>query len=176
MRLVVAAAALAAAVMATPALAADGPQINWYGDLGYSQVDGGGANLGAITGRLGGRNQEFGLEAEVASGISSQNDGGVNVKLNDEYALDAVIYAPASPNADLFVRAGYGHMDVKVSCCGVSATVGANAWNVGVGGQYFFTHNDGVRLDYTYYKMSNIGGTGINGSENAYTISYVRRF
>ena len=148
----------------------------WYGNLGYSEVEGGGANLGAITGRLGGRNQEFGLEAEAAGGLSSQNDGGVNVKLNDEYALDAVIYAPVAEKADLFFRAGYGHMDVKLSCCGGSTTVGSQAWNVGVGGEYFFTHNDGVRLDYTYYKMTNIGGTGISGGENAYGISYVRKF
>ena len=172
MKLAIAAAAFAAVVVATPALAADGPQINWYANLGYTATDfGGGVDLGTVTGRIGARNTHFGVEGEVGVGVTSKDISGVSVKENDEYALDAVVYAPVSPNADLFLRGGYGRMEVKASCCGGSVTEGDNAWNAGVGGQYFFDGKDGVRADYTYYSLSNGGG-----HVNAYSISYVRKF
>ncbi len=174
MKLMFAAAALAAAAMATPALAADGPVINWYGDLGYTATDfGGGVDLGTITGRIGARSMHFGVEGEVAGGVTSKDVSGVSLKENDEYALDAVLFAPmGNGNGDLFIRAGYGRTELKASCCGTSVTVGDNAWNAGIGGQYFFNGSkNGVRADYTYYDLTNGGG-----HVNAYTLSYVRKF
>ena len=172
MKLAIAAAAVAAALLATPALAADGPTINWYGDLGYTATDfGGGVDLGTITGRIGARSAHFGVEGEVAGGVTSKDVSGVSVKENDEYALDAVLFAPMGGDGDLFVRAGYGRMDLKATCCGGSVSEGDNAWNAGVGAQYFFHGKNGVRADYTYYSLSNGGG-----HVNAYTLSYVRKF
>jgi outer membrane immunogenic protein len=174
MKYVLAAAVVAAFGFAAPAFAADGPQINWYGDLGYTDTDfGGGANLGSVTGRIGARSLHFGIEAEASGGVTSKDIGGASVKERDEYALDAVLFAPvANGDGDIFFRAGYGRVDIKATAGGGSASGGDNGWNAGVGGQWFpHAGPNGVRGDYTYTDLTNGGG-----HINSYGISYVRKF
>ncbi|HEY3811814.1 MAG TPA: outer membrane beta-barrel protein [Caulobacteraceae bacterium] len=174
MKLAFAAAAVAAVVVASPAFAADGStdgKINWYGNVGYTETDfGGGVDLGTVTGRIGARSTHFGIEGEGAFGVTSKDVSGVSVKENDEYALDAVAFLPINGDSDVFIRAGYGRMDLKASAGGFSVSEGDNAWNAGIGAQTFMGKN-GARLEYTYYDLSNGGG-----HVNAFSLSYVRKF
>ncbi|HEY3811812.1 MAG TPA: outer membrane beta-barrel protein [Caulobacteraceae bacterium] len=149
------AATLAIAGFAAPALAQDVAAnapgaITWYGNLGYTGVDADHADLSAIDARLGARfGRYLGAEGEVAAGVNSSSvGGGANVRLNDEEAIYAVGYLPVSPKLDLLVRAGYGNEDFHFggSASGHEST---GSWNYGVGGQYFVTDRDGVRVDYT---------------------------
>jgi outer membrane immunogenic protein len=177
MKTLIAAATAAIACVSLPALAnaQDTSSPSTYGTLGYSQASEDGVDLGAIQGRLGARWNHFGVEGELAGGVKSDdvNVGGtnVNVKLRHAEAIYGVGYLPVSPNFDLFARVGYGNTDIKASASGVAATGNSQSWNYGVGGQYFFTPKDGVRVDYTRYDFT-------DGGDNAdvWGVSYVRKF
>jgi outer membrane immunogenic protein len=171
MKIALAAAAVAAVAFASPALAADAPQINWYGNVGYANVDAsGGPALDTVNVRVGGRSTHFGIEGEASVGLGDKNDSGAKVKVQDEYAAYAVGFLPVSPNADVFARIGYGRTDIKASAGGFSATAGEDSVNYGVGGQYMWGAN-GVRADYTYLNFQNGGGHA-----NAWGLSFVRKF
>jgi hypothetical protein len=173
--IVAATAALACAAVPALANAQDTSTPAVYGTLGYSQASEEGVDLGAIQGRLGARWNHFGVEGELAGGVKSDdvNVGGtnVNVKLRHEEAIYGVGFLPVSPNLDLFARVGYGNSDIKASAGGSSATASGNSWNYGVGGQYFFTDKDGVRVDYTRHDF-----TGNGGNADVWGVSYVRKF
>lgn len=170
MKLALAAAAVAAFAVASPVLAADAPAINWYGNVGYSNVDTSGPNLNNITARVGGKTTYFGGELEASTGLGDTTDAGVKYKVQDQIAAYAVGFYPVAPNADIFARVGYGRTELKGTSGGVSATAGENSWNYGVGAQYFWGAN-GVRGDYTYMDFQNNGGHA-----NAWGLSYVRKF
>jgi len=166
-----AAIAAAIAVVASPALAADSmPQINWYGNLGYSAADFGDATLNNIDARFGGRTAHLGVEGEVATGLGDKTVSGVKVKVNSSYALYGVGWLPVDEHTDVFARVGFGHDDLRASLGGVSTTTGRGTWNYGAGIQYAWGAN-GVRADYTYHDLQNGGGHA-----NVYGLAYVRKF
>lgn len=176
--LLIAASAAAALLCAAPAMA---QSINfspsYYGTLGYNDFSGQGADLSAVTGRLGVRlNPYLGAEGEVSVGAGGDHFnstlGGESVHLNDQYAGYAVGYLPLKPNIDLFARVGFGHTDLHTSFQGVAADTGADSWNFGAGGQYFFDHADGVRAEYTRedYQCSRCTGADV------WSVAYVRKF
>jgi opacity protein-like surface antigen len=171
-----AAAAAAVALTALPAAAQTASEPSFYGNLGYTFVDGDGANLGAITGRLGARvHRYFGAEAELGLGIDSDTTDALGVraktKLQHSVAGYAVGYLPVAPNADLFVRGGYGSTKIKVSTPVASASDSEESWNYGAGGQYFFDVNNGVRAEYTRYDFRHGAGEA-----DTWAVSYVRKF
>ncbi len=169
MKLAIAAAVLATAAFASPALAADSGKVDWYGNLGYSYNNFSDGNLGAVTGRLGGRSNNWGVEGEVSTGAGDTTISGVKVKLQDQYAIYGVYFVPMQ-NGDLFARVGYGHTTLKASSGGFSGSGGDDNWNAGFGGQWFQGAN-GIRAEYTYSNFQNGGG-----HSNVYAISYVRKF
>jgi opacity protein-like surface antigen len=147
-----------------------------YGNLGYSFVDAGSANLGAVTGRLGARfGQYLGLEAEGALGVKDDKTtiSGTTVKtdLKHSVAAYAVGFFPATPQLDLFARVGYGNTKVKASVAGSSVSEDGDSWNYGGGAQYFLTPNDGIRAEYTRHSFTNGPGHA-----NVWGVSYVRKF
>lgn len=172
------ACAAGAVLCAAPAMAQIGPiNPSYYGTLGYNDFSGQGADLGAVTGRLGARLTPYlGAEGEVSAGVGGDHfdaaHGGQSVHLNDQYAGYAVGYLPVKPNIDLFARAGFGHTDLHTSSSGFAADAGADSWNFGAGGQYFFDHANGVRADYTRqdYQCSHCDGADV------WSLSYVRKF
>ena len=171
-----AAAASAVALTALPASAQSLSEPGFYGNLGYTFVDGDGANLGALTGRLGARvHQYFGAEAELGVGVDGDTTtiGNVNVKtkLKHSVAGYAVGFLPVQPNADLFIRGGYGSTRLRASAPGVSVSDSEESWNYGAGGQYFFDANNGVRAEYTRHDFNHTAG-----SADAWAVSYVRKF
>lgn len=171
-----AAGLLAATLVPAVASAQDLSPVTGYGTLGYAASEADGVNLGALQGRVGARFGKYlGVEGEAAFGVSNDKTyvSGVPVKVDEtrQVAAYGVGYLPVAPNADLFVRAGYGNTKLKASVDGTSASDDGDSWNYGVGGQYFFNDKNGVRADYTRYDFV---GNGSNA--NVWAVSYVRKF
>lgn len=167
----------AAAAVALPAAAQQAPTPSFYGNLGYTFIDGGeGAKFGAATARLGARvHNNFAVEGEAAIGVDgdSVTVGGItaDTKLKHSFNAYAVGLLPVTPQLDLFVRGGYGTTRVRATSAGVSASDSEDSWNYGGGVQYLFDANNGVRFEYTAHDF----GKG-QGTADAWGVSYVRRF
>ncbi len=164
-----------AALLAAPAMAQNVVP-EYYGTLGYSQLDASDGDLGAVTGRLGAKfNPYFGVEGEASFGVrdDSFNVAGVPVDIEHEYDLAAyaVGSVPITPNFDVFARVGYGTTELKASAAGFSAREDGESWNYGVGANYFFDGQNGVRGDWTRRDFRNDGGEA-----DVWSLSYVRRF
>lgn len=147
-----------------------------YGTLGYAASSADGVNLGAIQGRVGARfGQYLGVEGEAAFGVDDDKTyvAGVPVTVEEKHQLAAygVGYLPVAPNADLFVRAGYGTTKLKASAAGTSASDDGESWNYGVGGQYFLDDKNGVRADYTRHDFKDS-----STDADTWSVSYVRKF
>lgn len=189
MKLLIAAAA-AASLLPVAALAQDATATTGaYATLGYANAHTSGVDLGAIQGRLGWRfNQWFGVEGELAAGIgsdkSSQTVGGVTVdtkvRLKDQEAIYGVGFLPLSTNFDLIGRIGYGHQGAKATASAVGSTgpitvsdkADGNSWNFGVGAQYHFDGQNGVRADYTREEFTG----NASGHGDVWAVAYTRRF
>ena len=169
-------ALLAGAAIPAVAAAQDTSSTQIYGNLGYSQSALEGIDLGAVQARLGARfTPHFGVEGELAAGIKGDSTtvSGVDLKssLDHQAAVYGVGFLPIMPNADLFVRVGYGNNRVHQSAAGATASIDGDSWNYGAGGQYFFDDKNGVRADYTRYDLRNS-----SANADTWSVSYVRKF
>lgn len=167
-------AAVAASAFALPAAAQSmDPQFAVSG--GYARyVDGSDEWDGhSATGRASARfHRYFGVDAEVAVGLGSSDVGGTDVKMNYNVAAYAVAYLPLSENADLFARVGYGTTEFEVDFGGgLVASESFDGVTMGVGGQYFFDANNGVRMDVTRHEYDEL-----DGGLDSVAFTYVRRF
>ena len=163
-------------MFAVPAMAQTVSNPQWYGTGGYTHLDADGADLGAITGRVGARlSPNFAVEGEGSFGVRDDDVrvGPVNTK--GEHQYDAAVYGvgvlPVSPNFELFGRLGYGTTKVKASAAGVSASDDGESFNYGLGGNYFIDAQNGLRADWTRRDFRDGGGEA-----DTYGLSYVRRF
>jgi hypothetical protein len=180
MKSLIATASIAAAALAAPvfAQAQDAPSVNGaYGTLGYANTHSGGADLGAIQGRLGYRMNWLGVEGELSGGVKSDHVAvapGVDarVKLSHQEAIYGVGFVPLSPKFDLIGRVGYGHTKVTASAAGARAAARGDSWNFGGGAQYRFDGVNGIRADYTREEFQRTGG----GHANVWSVAYTRRF
>ena len=168
--LLTASAALAVLAVAAPASA------ETYGNLGYTSVDGDGATVGAVTGRLGWKSKSFfGLEGEVSTGVKddSISTAGVttNVDLKHQYAAYVTGTMPVSPNIDVIARVGYGQSKIENTTAGATVSDKLDSINYGVGAQYNWGLN-GIRGDYTRHDFRGAG----NGEADAWSVGYVRKF
>jgi len=107
--------------------------------------------------------ENFGVEGQASFGVSSKDD----IKVKSAFGGFAVARMPVSEQFDLFVRGGYHSTSVGVD--GISGSVSLDGFAVGGGAQFFFTENDGVRIEYTYLDAD-------GGSADTAGISYVRKF
>jgi hypothetical protein len=155
--------------------------VQGYGTLGYANLQGNGADLSAMQGRLGMRfDRYFGIEAEAATGlntydpITDANGNQVKVGLNNQEAIYGVVFLPLGHGVDLFARGGFGGEDVKLdSALPTSYRYGnSEGWNYGGGAQYFF-HNgpNGLRFDYTRYDYNDDAP-----NDNVYSLAFVHKF
>ncbi|MDP1632118.1 MAG: porin family protein [Caulobacter sp.] len=169
--MITASAALLTATV--PAMAHAEPQ--WYGTAGYAGADADSANLGALQGRVGVKLTPYiGFEGELGAGVKDDDvavgAGSVNVKLNYQAAAYAVGYVPVAPNADLFARVGYGTTDFDASAGGTTFSGSDDGFAWGVGGQYYFTAKDGVRVDWTRHDLDK------SGQADVLAVAYTRKF
>lgn len=155
-------------------------------DLGTEDVD-----AFIINGRIGYRfNDYFAVEGELGFGTGGDEIdrvipldvdpiGTLNVDTN--VALDVENYyvgfargiLPVSEQFDLFVRVGYGEANADADVIGnalgftaaTSVSQSESGLAYGVGGQFDFTENDGIRADYTRLDDTDI-----------ISLAYARRF
>ncbi len=143
-----------------------------------------------INGRIGYRlNDFFALEGEAGFGLGGDNfdrtvpvdvlgtpvDVALNADLNvkNYYVGFVRAIAPLSEQFEIFGRIGYGEAtaeaDITGSALGFTATgseeQGASDIAYGVGAQFNFTDNDGIRADYTRLDETDI-----------ISLAYSRRF
>lgn len=170
-------ATAALTLIAAPAMAQSisSPQVS--GSVGYTVLDGDDADLGAITGRVTAKmSPYFGVEGEASFGVKDDDVtvGAVTGDLSHEYDVAAygVATLPISPNFELFGRVGYGTIQIKADVAGFSATEDGESVNYGVGANYFFDNQNGVRADWTRRDFTDDNG----GELDTYGLSYVRRF
>ncbi len=152
--------AAAAALVAPAFMTANAQAANIYINGGYTHFDGdGGAELGAITGRLGvGFGQHFAIEGEASLGV--KDDGGL--ELDNEIGLFGVAKLPLTSQFDIFGRVGVSRIET-------SPGGEEDGLAYGGGGQFNLTANDGIRGDWTRHDYD-------AGEVDAYSISYVRKF
>lgn len=101
-----AAAVAVAAMMSVPVSA---HAQNWYAGAGYTNFDADGADIDAVTGRLGYRlSPNFAVEGEASTGLG--DDDGVD--LNHNAGLYAVGILPLGERFDLHGRVGYQTTEV----------------------------------------------------------------
>lgn len=148
------------------------------------------ANITMLTGRLGYRlNDFFAVEGEVGFGLGGDDfdrtipvqvlgttanvDTNVTLDVKNYYIAFARGILPVSEQFDLFARVGYGQAtaeaDITGSLAGFTASGSAeddaDGIAYGVGAQFNFTENDGIRADYTRLDETNI-----------ISLAYSRRF
>ncbi len=151
----------AASMLVAPALmTANAQQSNVYVSGGYTHFDGdGGAELGAITGRVGvGLTPNVAIEGEASFGVS--DDGGT--ELDNELGIFVVGKLPISPSFDVFGRVGLARIET-------SPGGSEDGLAYGVGGTLNLSPIDGIRLDYTRHDYD-------AGDVDAISLSYVRGF
>lgn len=161
MKLKLALAASAAMLVAPALMSASAQQANVYVSGGYTVFDGrdGGANPGALTGRVGvGFGEHFAVEGEGSVGVTKDN----GVKLDSELGVFGVGKLPVSQNINLFARAGYSRIET-------SPGGDDDGFAYGAGAEFNLTDKDGIRAGWTRHDYD-------AGDVDAWDISYVRRF
>jgi hypothetical protein len=163
--------ALGAALSGGPAAAQRDEYANTYVYLstGYIGHDEHG-ELGSVVGRAGARWDYIGVEGEAGWGVNRRSFGTTqSVAIDNQQTIYVLGYLPLQPNIDLFARLGYGRTRWNYEGVGHLPDQDQN-WNVGGGGQWFFTPNDGLRAEY----MNEFFAHAMNA--NSWSISYVHRF
>ena len=151
----------AASMLVAPAfMSAQAQTSGVYVSGGYTQFDGdGGADLGAITGRVG---------VDLTPNIAIEGEGSFGVKGDSGTDLDSEVGAfvvgkiPLSPSFDVFARVGASRIETSPGGSEDGVAYGA-------GGTFNLTPVDGVRLDWTRHDYD-------AGNADAYSLSYVRKF
>ena len=170
MKLALTTAITLVAFAAAPAFAQDS---GFYGTVGYGNYSADDADLGAIQLRGGYNFNEFlGAEIEGAIGVADESTtvAGINTKieLDNSYGAYAVGRIPFAEKADVFGRIGYVSTEIKASAGGASASADEDAAALGIGGDYYFAPNQGIRLGYTYLDYDN--------SIDVIDVAYVLKF
>lgn len=168
-------ATAAITLIAAPAMAQE-PASRVTGSVGYTQLDADGGDLGAITGRAGyDFTRNFGFEGEASIGVSDDDITVAGVPGSVEHKYDAAAYGvaklPINENFELFGRLGYGTTRLTAEVAGVQDSASTESINYGVGGNYFFDGQNGVRADWTRRDFR-----GDAGEADTYGLSFVRRF
>lgn len=150
----------AVAALAMPAvMSASAQEANIYANVGYTNFDGGGANLGAISGRLGvGFGPHFAVEGEAAFGI----DDDAGLELDSEIGLFGVGKLPINNTVTLYGRVGFSRIET-------SPGGDDDGLAYGVGAEFSLTEKDAIRADVTRHDYD-------ANEIDAWSISYVRRF
>lgn len=151
--------ALATAAIAGFASTASAQDSGAYLNVGIDTFEFDVYNLG---GKLGYNiSENFAVEGQGSFGVSSKNGEKV------DYSAGAfgVLKAPLGEQVEAFVRGGYYFAQIGNG----NRNADFDGFAVGGGLQYFFTGQDGIRVEYTY-----LDGDG--GGADTFGVSYVRNF
>lgn len=154
--------AASAALLSVAAIPAASQAQEVYGTIGYAHTDADDADLGAIQGRLGYKfNPYVAVEGEAAFGVKDDRD----VELKHQVGAYVVGSVPVTPQAQLFGRVGYSGSKFDTAV----GEVEGDGFAYGVGGQYNFTPEDGVRVDWTRHDYD-------GGDADVFSVGYARKF
>lgn len=148
--------AVLAVAVATPAAAEMVNSTGWYINAGgtWFNADDEDVDVTGLTGRLGYRfHPNFGVEGEASFGVEGDTADvlgtPVDVDLDDQFGVYGVGFLPMTRNMELIGRVGWAQINAEGSFGGFSAGVDDDGLAAGVGVQYAFTPNFGVRAEYT---------------------------
>ena len=118
--------------------------------------------------------QNFGVEADILFGVVDEtvNAFGTDVDVSADIGFGGfgVARLPLGENnSNLFIRAGYGTLNIEGEALGVTVAEDVDGFAYGLGGEFYFDGVNGVRVDYTIYD-------GDDGDLDTYGIHYIRRF
>ena len=83
---------------------------------------------------------------------------------------------------NLFARAGYAFIKVGGGDDGVNVSLDADGFAAGIGGEYMFNAQSGLRLEYTYYDLNFDIADDLDFEDDdsaggdVFSLSYVRKF
>ena len=165
MKTLIMAAAAAACLVATPAMARD---MGIYGTLGLSHADADiDVSFEAVTGRVGARfTPNLAVEGEASFGFEQDALNGDIYELKSDYAVYGLALWPMTDNADLFIRVGTGNTTIEVA----GEDTDTNGVRYGAGAQFFFNDTSGVRIDLTRFNLDD------DVDADVYSVSYVHKF
>ncbi|WP_017930934.1 outer membrane beta-barrel protein [Robiginitomaculum antarcticum] len=169
------AAAIAALAFAPLASAQDA---GWSIDGGLGYLDYDGADIVTAQGHLGyDFNDYFGVEGELATGLTEEDAGGIETSLNYNAAAFATVSTLRTNGWELFGRLGYGKAEVEGSAGGASAKVDVDGPAYGVGAKYFFNANQGLRVDLTQYDYEGEAfGADFDAEATSAQVGYLYKF
>lgn len=169
------AAAIAAFAFSPLASAQDA---GWSIDGGLGYLDYEGADIITAQGHLGyDFNDYFGVEGELATGLTEEDAGGIDTSLSYNAAAFATVSTARTNGWELFGRLGYGQAEVEGSAGGVSASVDVDGLAYGVGAKYFFNDQQGVRVDLTQYDYEGEAfGSDFDAEATSAQVGYLYKF
>jgi outer membrane immunogenic protein len=119
-------------------------------------------------------NQYFGVEGQANFGVGDQSVTALgvtaDVSLDYSVGLFGVLRVVSNEHGSIYGRVGYTNSQIGASVSGFTVSADDNAWAYGVGGEYRFDAQNGVRFDYTKLEFDE------GDSSDVYGVSYVRRF
>ncbi len=110
-------------------------------------------NMTAFYVRGGVKYKYVGAEIEFGQGLSDYEEDGITIGVGSQVAAFGMLRLP-SENYDVYLRAGYHSSTIELSDGTFSEDVDDEGIAFGVGGNYFFNDNFGVRADVTGYNLS----------------------
>jgi outer membrane autotransporter protein len=96
-----------------------------------------------------------------AAGVYGESFGGATLKVDSAYGTYLKGRFEATPNLELYLRAGWAHVTLRATFMGNSGTAGDSSFSYGVGAQYLFNKKWYVQGEYT--SLYNKDGITING-------------
>lgn len=168
---------LIAAVAVTGGVAAQSGEVR--ASAGYIRVDVDGRDFDAVAFTLGTDfNEYIGVEGQVDIGVGDEvliacpaGDICITALTYIEMNYSAGLYAVANILQDehfrMFARAGYAHIDMDAQS---EPTGGDQGLSYGLGAEYLFDGQNGIRADYTRTDFDKFGDA------DRFSLSYVRRF
>lgn len=167
------AASLSVLALTATASAQDAPRFTL--GAGYDRADFDGVDFDTVVLRGGyDFNRYFGVEGQANFGLGDESvtESGVtaDVSLNYAAGVFGVVRPWSNETMNVFGRIGYTTTELDASAGGFSIDASDEAWAYGVGGEWFFAGDNGVRVDYTRLDYEDGGDADVFG------ISYVRRF
>lgn len=166
MKKILSAAAVAATLLAAPAMA---QAADVYGSIGLGTIDVSPVRLGAVQVRGGLQLSPFvGVEIEASKGFSGDHVLGTDIDLNNEVGAFLTARWNFVEKGALVGRIGYAQAEFEASVGPVSVTDTQDGGAIGLGLEGQLSDSNSIRLDWTRYMFED--------DADAWTVALVHQF